>query len=242
MPEPGFVFPALVAGSFLAALCAAAFSVGGALIMLAITTTVLPITAIAPIHSTLLIGSSITRAVLFRQYIDWTIVRPFLLGSFIGAMAGARIYVELPAELIATAIAALMLVAIWLPRVSWRPRLGHPWLAVGFGHALLSTLFAYGALFQGVMLHTQLRRREIVGTMAGCLVGMSGFKIAGYAVNGFDYAPYYRVIVACALVSVVGSWLGKRLADRVSEHLFRMVYRVLITLTALRLIWHGLLA
>lgn len=242
MPEPEFVFLSLVLGSFLAALCSAAFSAGGALIILAITTTVLPITAIAPIHSTLLIGSSLSRTVLFREYIDWRIVRPFLLGSFFGAMLGARIFVELPAELIATAIAVLMLVAIWLPEVRWRPRLRHPWLAVGFAHALLSTLFAYGALFQSVVLHTRLERRQVIGTMAGCLVGMSAFKITGYAINGFDYSPYYRVIGACVLASVLGSWVGKRVADRVSERLFRTAYRLLVTLTALRLIWVGLLA
>ena len=239
MPELDFVFLALVLGGFLAAVSNAAFSAGGALIVLAVTSTVLPITAIVPIHSTLLIGSTVSRTVLFRRYIDWSIVRPFLLGSFVAAMLGARLYVELPTELIATFIAGLMLIAIWLPEISWRPRLRHPWLAVGFIHSLLSTLFAYGALLHAVILHTGLQRRQVIGTMAGCLVGMSAFKIIGYVVNGFDYTPYLWAIVACAGVSILGSWLGKKLVDRISERLFRVVFRTLITATALRLIWVG---
>ena len=154
-------------------------------------------------------------------------------------MLGARLYVELPTELIATFIAGLMLIAIWLPEISWRPRLRHPWLAVGFIHSLLSTLFAYGALLHAVILHTGLQRRQVIGTMAGCLVGMSAFKIIGYVVNGFDYTPYLWAIVACAGVSILGSWLGKKLVDRISERLFRVVFRTLITATALRLIWVG---
>ena len=63
----------IVAGSFLAAVANAVFSAGGALIVLAATTTVLPIQAIVPIHSTLLIGSTASRVYFFREHIDWKI-------------------------------------------------------------------------------------------------------------------------------------------------------------------------
>jgi hypothetical protein len=58
-------FYIIVAGSFLAALSNAAFSAGGAMIILAVTSTVLPVASIVPIHSTLLIGSTSTRALFF---------------------------------------------------------------------------------------------------------------------------------------------------------------------------------
>ena len=132
----------IIAGSLVASIFNAAFSAGGALIILAITSTVLPIQAIVPIHSTLLIGSTLTRVMLFWDYIDWKIVIPFLVGAFAGAFIGARVYIELPETAIALAIGIVMLIAIWLPNVPWRPRLRHPWAIVGFIHALLSTLFA----------------------------------------------------------------------------------------------------
>ena len=233
-------FAIIVAGSLLAALFNAAFSAGGALIILAITSSVLPIHAVVPIHSTLLIGSTITRVIFFRDYIDWSIVRGFLIGSAIGALLGARIYVELPDAVIAVAIALVMLIAIWLPQVSWRPQLRHPWLLVGFLHTLLSTLFAYGALLHAIVLHTGLERRQIVATLGGCLGGMSVFKISGYALYGFDYSPYFAMIAAAILVSFIGTAAGKMVVDRLSEERFRLVYRVLITVTALRLLYVGL--
>ena len=52
-------FVTIVTGSFIAAVVNAAFAAGGALIVLAVTTTVLPVQAIVPIHSLLLIGSTI---------------------------------------------------------------------------------------------------------------------------------------------------------------------------------------
>ncbi len=232
----------IVAGSFFAALCNAAFAAGGAMIILAVTSTVLPVAAIVPIHSTLLIGSTSARAVLFRGNIDWKIAGPFLVGSIFAVAIGARLYVELPERLIATAISIVMLIAIWLPGVSWRPKLRHPWAIVGFIHSLFSTLFAYGALLHAVILHTKLGRRDVVGTMAACLTGMGIFKISGYAINGFDYLPYLEIIVFSLLAAFLGTWVGKMVIDRISEALFRFAFKSLVTVTALRLLYVGLAA
>jgi len=232
----------IIAGSLVASIFNAAFSAGGALIILAITSTVLPVQAIVPIHSTLLIGSTLTRVLLFWDYIDWKIVIPFLVGAFAGAFVGARVYIELPETVIALAIGMVMLIAIWLPVVSWRPRLRHPWAIVGFSHALLSTLFAYGAVMHAVILHSGLNRRQIVGTLGGCLSGMSIFKIVGYASFGFDYSPYFHVIAAAIAVSLFGTAIGKLIVNKLSEQKFRFIYRVLITVTALRLLYVGIAA
>ena len=188
---PGdLVFAVLVAGSFVAAALSAAFSVGGAMIILAVTTTVLPVAAVVPLHSTLLIGSTAFRTVLFRRYIVWSLAWPFMIGALAGAFIGARLYVELPERLIAAALAIVMIVSIWLPRISWRPAIPSPWAVVGFLHSFISTLFAYGAILQAVIIHTRLGRHAVIATTAAALFGMSVFKIVGYVVVGFDYSPY----------------------------------------------------
>ena len=233
-------FAIIVVGSLVAAIFNAAFSAGGALIVLAVTSTVLPVQAIVPIHSTLLIGSTVSRVILFWPHIDWKLVFPFWTGALAGAWLGARIYIELPEAIIATAISIVMLVAIWIPGIPWRPRIRHPWVIVGFLHSLLSTLFAYGALLHAVILHTQLRRQQIVATLGGCLLGMSIFKIAGYAYFGFDYRPYFGMIAAAVAISFVGTAIGKRIVDRLPEKRFRLIFQVLVTVTALRLLYTGL--
>jgi len=210
------------------------------MIILAVTSTVLPVTAIVPIHSTLLIGSTSSRAVLFRQHIQWRIAGPFLVASVVAVAIGARIYIELPSSLVASALAIVMLFAIWLPDIRWRPGVRHPWLITGFVHSLLSTLFAYGALLHAVILHTDLDRRQVVGTMAACLTGMSVFKITGYALNGFDYRPYFGIIGFAVLAAFLGTWVGKQIIDRISESTFRVAFRLLVTVTALRLLYVAL--
>ena len=233
----GFAAYAVIVGSFLAAVSNAAFSSGGAMIILAVTSSVLPVWAVVPIHSTLLIGSTASRALVFREHVEWRIAGPFLVGSAIAVALASRLYFELPETAIAIAIATVMLVAIWLPAISWRPRIRHPWAVVGFVHSFLSTLFAYGALLHAVILHTGLARRQIVGTMAAALTGMSVFKILGYSLNGFDYRPFAATIALAVLAAFAGTWVGKQVIDRISEATFRFVFRALVTLTAFRLLY-----
>lgn len=240
MPEFDATFYIIVAGSFVAALVNAAFSAGGALIILAVTSLVLPVSAIVPIHSTLLIGSTSTRTLFFWRDIDWKIAGPFLVGSVIAVAIGSRLYVELPDTFIATAISIVMLFAIWLPEVRWRPQLRHPWALVGFVHSLLSTLFAYGALLHAIILQTGLKKRQIVATMGASLTGMGIFKITGYTLNGFNYGPYIQIIVFAILAAFLGTWIGRMIIERISEQLFRVVFRSLVTITALRLLYVGL--
>lgn len=237
MSEVDVTVLAIVLGSFFAAVSNAAFSSGGAMIVLAVTSTVLPVTAVVPIHSTLLIGSTASRAIVFREHVDWRVAGPFLVGSLVAVAIASRLYFALPEKMIAIAIAIVMIVAIWLPAISWRPKLRHPWVIVGFVHSFLSTLFAYGALLHAVILHTKLSRRQIVGTMAVALTGMSVFKITGYALNGFDYRPYFLTIVLAVFAAFAGTWVGKAIIDRISETTFRFVFRALVTLTAIRLLY-----
>ena len=119
--ELDLTLAAIVAGSFLASVTNAAFSAGGAMIILATTSTVLPIAAVVPIHSTLLIGSTASRAVVFRRHVAWHIAVPFALASVVAVAIASRLYFALPESMLAAAIAVVMLVAIWLPAIRWRP-------------------------------------------------------------------------------------------------------------------------
>jgi uncharacterized membrane protein YfcA len=228
---------AVIVGSFLAAVSNAAFSSGGAMIILAVTSSVLPVWAVVPIHSTLLIGSTASRALVFREYVAWRIAGPFLFGSALAVALASPLFFERPETAIAIASATVMLVAIWLPAVRWRPRIRHPWAVVGFVHSFLSTLFAYGALLHAVILHTGLARRQIVGTMAAALTGMSLFKILGYSLNGFDYRPFFATITLSIFAAFAGTWVGKHIIDRISESTFRFAFRALVTATAIRLLY-----
>ena len=104
LADMGHAAYVIVLGSFLAALVNAAFANGGAMVILAVTSTVLPVSAIVPMHSTLLLGSTASRSIVFRAFIDWRIAGPFLVGSVVAVAIAARIYVELPDRVVLSLI------------------------------------------------------------------------------------------------------------------------------------------
>jgi uncharacterized membrane protein YfcA len=228
-------------GSFAAAFINAAFATGGIYILLASTSAVVPLTAAVPLQSVLAFGSLVARVAYFWPHIRWPIVTAFGLGAAVGVFFGARVFVSLSEDAIALLLGILLLVLIWFPAINWRSSVKHPFFFVGAIHSFIGTLFGVGALLQPVMLRTELVKLQILSTLAACLITMDVFKIAGYMAYGFDYLAYAPHIVLATVMGFAGTWAGKRVTHRISERTFRLVYKLLITGVAIRLLVKGVL-
>ncbi|MFT5131891.1 MAG: putative membrane protein YfcA [Gammaproteobacteria bacterium] len=229
----------IIFGSFLSTAVSSAFAVGGGFIMIAILSTILPVADMVPVHSTIMIGLSVSRTWYFRKDIHWPIVIPFVMGALIGAFAGTSVYVDLPEVLIAVAIAVLMLLAVWLPDIKLKREIPHPFFLIGLIHSFLSALFSFGGLYQPVMVRTKLNKLQITATLAAGLAAMNFFKITGYVTFGFDFKPYLAVIVLAILVSFPAAKLGKALLHKISEKQFRSVFKIIMTVFAIRLLYRA---
>ena len=113
-------------------------------------------------------------------------------------------------------------------------------LPVGVAHSFLGTVFGVGTLLQPTILRTTLTKLQITGTLAACLLCMDVFKLTGYIAHGFDYRDYWPHIVCATIAGFIGTVAGKRVTHRVSEQTFRLVFKWLITLVAIRLIYRGI--
>lgn len=239
MTPADFPFWLLVATSFAASAVSGAFAIGGGFVMLAAVAALLPVQAVVPMHSVLMLGTSVGRGWFFRDHVQWSMVRPFVLGCLIGAPLGARIYLGLPEALIALVVALFMLAAVWMPPLPWRVPLRHPWFAVGLVHSCLSAMFSFGGILQPVMMRTRLDRMQVIGTLAVALVAMNLAKAAGYVLFGFDFKPYALLIVVALAAGIAGARLGRHVAERVSEARFRLVFRLMMTALALWLLYRA---
>ncbi len=229
----------ILLGSFLSTAISSAFAIGGGFVMIAILSTVLPISALVPVHSAMMIGLSLSRSWYFRKDIHWPIVVPFVIGAAVGAVAGTSIYIDLPELFIAVAVAILMLLAVWLPDIKFKREIPHPFVLVGLIHSFLSALFSFGGLFQPVVMRSKLNKLQITATLAAGLMFMNIFKITGYTSFGFDYEPYVAVVVLAVLISFPAARAGKAMLHRISEKQFRSVFRIIMTVFALRLLYRA---
>ena len=233
--EPAAVL--IVIGSFFSAYVSAAFAVGGGFIMLAIVSSVVPITTAVPMHAWMMLGLSLGRFWYFRREIVWRIVMPFLLGALIGVFIGGRVYFDLSEFLLSLVIGLLILAAVWMPKLQWGSRIPTPYFWVGVIHSFLSTLFSFGGLFQPLMIRAALSKLQIVGTLAAGLLFMNVLKLSAYSYYGFDYGPYLSVIFFAILAAIPGAYLGKKTLHRIPEDKFRLIFRIIMSCFALRLLY-----
>ena len=229
----------ILIASFVGSFVNAAFATGGAFLMLAISASVLPVSAIVPLHTAFMFGSLLARCYYFWRDIYWAIATPFVLGCIIGTTVGAKLYLDLPEFVIALVLGLLMLGSTWLPKFKWTVPMKHPFFVVGIFHSLLSTMFAYGALLHPLILRTELNKTQITATLAGSLLMMGILKFVGYVSFGFNYLDYIPLIVAATLAGFAGTWVGKRVSHHISETLFRQVFRIIMTVFAARLLFRA---
>lgn len=226
-------------GAFAASFVNAAFATGGVYVLLLATLAVLPASAAIPLQSPLSAGSLAARIGLFWKDIQWRIVATFVFGCLFGVYFGARAFVAASDALLQILLGILLIALIWLPRTAGGWKVKNPFIYVGMVHSFVGTMFGVGGILQSFIVRTELRKMQITGTLAACMISLDVMKITSYASFGFRYQDYIPHIVLATLAGFAGAWLGKRATLHVSERTFRIVFRWLVTFAALRLVWGG---
>lgn len=236
-------------GSFLAALVNAAFATGGIYIALAASSAVLPLTIAVPLQPVVVGSSLIGRIIYFWSDIKWKIVFAFVCGSVLGVVIGTRVFLAMTDSSLSLVLGFVLLLLIWFPSLDQPQNSGlkktlsllkFPFAWVGLIHSTLGTVFGVGMLLQPVVLRMKLSRSEITGTLAACLILLDVLKVGGYVLAGFRYQDYLKLIICATIAGILGTWTGKRLAGGVSDSVFRAVFRLIVSMVAIKLIYSGM--
>jgi len=216
---------------------------GGGIVLLALLLLVVdPIVAI-PLHAAIQVASNGTRVVIRRDDVDWGIVaRSSLLLLPAGALT-VPLARAAPEGVLQVAIAVTVLVATWVPE---RTRLEVPapsrrgWVLVdGVTGALNPLVGATGPLFAPLFKAASATRQRFVGTFAGTQVAGHLAKLVLFGAAGLAPSGHLPAIVVGIVGVVVGTELGSRVLDGMSEQRYRSLYLVAITAVALHLVVDG---
>lgn len=227
-------------GLLLGSAFSTAFGFGGIFILVGAMSLVLPIEAILPLQSAVMVSSQVSRCWLLWRHINWSFAKSFAVGCAIGAPLGAAVYLYLPADIIAVILALVMLYVAWAPPLPFALKIPFGNIAIAAIHTMLSTAFSFGGLIQAVLFRQGFDKATITATIALSMLIMSLCKLPAYASFGFDYRPHLSMIVICWLAAPVGVWIGRHLLYAMPENIFQYGYKVLLTLVSLRLLWVAL--
>lgn len=236
----GWIVAGLLATSALTSFITAAFGVGGGVALLAVMATVMPAAVVIPLHGVIQIGSNGGRTALMWRYIRWPVLLAFAGGAVVGAALGARVLVDLPTGWMELALGVFILWSCWGPM----PRLRHgsaPRVVLGGAVTSVLTLFvgATGPFVSAFLRAMSMDRLHHVGTFSACMTMQHGVKIMVFGLVGFAYRPYLPFLAAMVGFGFLGTWVGRRVLQRMDEALFRRALTVLLTVLALRLLQVG---
>lgn len=234
----------LIAASFFTSALTAAFGVGGGVAMMALMAMFMPVLALIPVHGAVQLGSNTGRAWHQRLHIDASVVTPFVIGTLIGATAGAIFVVQLPDALLRILLAGFILWVLWAP-IPGIARIGHAGIAIG------STITAFLTMFLGATgplvaaLFAQLfpdDRRAFIATNAAGMAFQHFIKIIVFALAGFAFAQWLPLIGLMIATGYLGTIYGSRLLDHLPEKQFRFWFRIAVSVLAADMMRRGILA
>ena len=227
----------LIIAAFLSSLLSAVLGVGGGMLLISIMAVALPPAAIVPVHGVAQLASNVSRSLFALPDIDWRIVRPFLAGCLLGALCGSRLLIRFPVDFLPVPLALFILIMTWMPQLRQNFRLPGRFFSLGLVQAVL-TLFvgATGPLNMPLLLREGLSRDQIVVTGSFLMTIVHLVKILTFGLLGFAFGPYLLLMAGMIAAVTAGSYVGTILRSRLSEPLFRHIFKLLITVLAVRML------
>ena len=233
-----WVFIGLAIAALLTAFISAVSGSSGGLILLAIMAFIFPPALLIPLHTIIQLCASAAMAASRWRYLMRGTIGPFMLGSVIGAAIGGKIFVSLPTSTLQVVLGVSILVLAWIPQIArFGPERGR-FIFVGFVTTFLGIFIsATGTLLAAFTAAIAPDRRNHVATVGGLMCVVHVVKLVAFGLLGVGFGSYVPLIAAMIVTSFIGTWLGRITLDRIPERLFRMVFQVILTVLALRLIW-----
>ena len=233
----------LCVAAFATSMLSAVIGMAGGITLLAVMLLFLEPLAAIPLHGVIQLLSNGSRAVIQREHVARGILVRYAIPLLPMGFLGYAIFEALPQEGIRLLIGFFVLIATWAPG---RLLLGtHPeqlapgrrFLLLGAVVGVLSiTVGATGPLIAPFFLDIGLTHQGIVGTKAACQTLGHLAKITVFGVAGFAFAEYLGPLLLLGAMVVVGTWIGSRLLEHVSELWFVRLYKGVLTLIAIRLV------
>jgi uncharacterized membrane protein YfcA len=181
--------------------------------------------------------SNVSRVGFNRDVVRWPIVGWFALGGVPAALIGGFVFASAPIEALTRLIGAFLLASVAWRHLRPRPSgvLGErAFTAIGAVFAFASALIgSVGPVMAPFFLAAGLVRGAYIGTEAAASVVMQAAKLVAYGLSALLTPLTVGVGVLVAPAMVAGSWLGKRIVDRMPERVFVAVIEVVLVVAGL---------
>ncbi len=223
----------VLVAAFVTATVSGVLGMAGGLLLMGCLLLVLPATTAFVAHGLLQLVSNGWRTWLHRRHVQGRIVGWYAVGSAVAALAVAAV-AYVPSKPLTYLFLGLVPLLVWLPKGVVRLDASRPAHAVAAGLAVTAVNLVAGVagpLLDVFFVRTRLGRHAVVATKAATQVLSHGAKIVIYGgplLAGGDSLPYAVLALAVPL-SMLGTVVGGRLLDRMSDAGFASATRWVVS-------------
>ncbi|MBP9151521.1 MAG: sulfite exporter TauE/SafE family protein [Flavobacteriales bacterium] len=181
------------------------------------------------------VSSNISKIAFFRKGFDKKVVLWLGIPAVLFVIIGAFISKYIATEALEIGL-AIFLIVTSLTFLIFKKLEIKPTVANSVGGGVLSGLLAgvlgTGGAIRGITLAAFNMKTEVfIATSAIIDLGIDASRSVVYTLNGYVHYHDLYLIPILLVVSILGTWIGKKILERVSQEQFKSTVLVLILIT-----------
>jgi uncharacterized protein len=183
------------------------------------------------------VSSNLVKIAFFRKGFDKRLVISIGIPAVLFVIAGAYFSKFIDSETLEISL-ALFLIVVSLVLLIFKNLALKPTTANSIGGGIFSGLVAgllgTGGAIRGITLAAyNLRMDVFIATSAIIDLGIDSSRSVVYCLNGYVHKDILYLIPILLLVSIAGTYTGKKILTRISEEQFKSIVLILVLLTGI---------
>jgi hypothetical protein len=233
----------LAAVAFVAATVSGMSGVGGGLLMAIFIAPIVGVKAVVPTVGVATLIAHVVRVWVYRERIVWRPALVMLVGALPATIASARLYVALPADVIAVILGIFLLASVPLRRFMARRDLRFGSRSLGLIGAtygfLAGTTIGGGILVIPALLGAGLAGMALLATDA--VIGLSVLTAKILIFGGFDVLTPRLFLIGCllGLCMIPGTYFARWLILRTPLQVHVVAMEAIVVLGACSFLWRA---
>lgn len=183
------------------------------------------------------VSSNLAKIAFFRKGFDKKLVISIGIPAVLFVIAGAFLSKFIETKILEISLAifliAVSLVLLIFKKLTVKPTLSNSIIGGTFS-GLIAGLLGTGGAIRGITLAAyNLRMDVFIATSAIIDLAIDSSRSVVYSLNGYVHKHDLYLIPILLVVSIAGTFIGKKILTRVSEQQFKSIVLILVLLTGI---------
>ncbi len=227
--------------AFLGSIVAGSIGFGIAIIVVPLSSLVLPIKKAAVIVNIAFAAMNLSNLIIFRKHANWKLILIISLGAIPATILGSTLLVYAPTRLLEILLGLIAILYIINDHFNFLKNIKLNNYGIAGGGALygfFSGIIGTGDIIKAIFLtHIGLRKENFIATMAGSAIINNIVKAIVYTKFALMTKTDIPLIIALVVCAILGVSIGQRFVHKVSSETFKKMVIAVLFVASIKLLF-----